>query len=396
MNNNIREKNNGKFPLQHGIGFKENKKNGLNNHDKNELPVLVIGGAGFIGSNLSHRLLSSGKEVIVFDNLSRPGVEENLKWLKKNHGDLLNIKIGDIRNSYLLRKIIRNAGSIFHFAAQVAVTTSLDDPLYDFEVNVRGAINILEAIRSLVDKPPLIFTSTNKVYGGLDDIKLQENGCRYLPINNTVREKGINEERHLDFHSPYGCSKGAADQYIIDYARSFNLPTVVFRMSCIYGPHQFGTEDQGWVAHFLIQTLKKNKITVYGNGKQVRDILFVQDLVDAFLLARNNIERIKGEAFNIGGGPENTISLLELIDIIKSLKTYKPEIEFNDWRIGDQKYYVSDFTKFKNATGWSPKINPRQGISLLAGWLEEFLFEKKQEMKKETLMELNRKKKELA
>ena len=360
-------------------GFKEDKNRRIRENGRNELPILITGGAGFIGTNLAHRFLSSGKEVIIFDNLSRPGVEENLRWLKGVHGDLVKIVIEDVRNRSEIQKVIDQVECVYHFAAQVAVTTSLNNPVHDFEVNAKGAINILESIRLSGKKIPLIFTSTNKVYGGLTDLIFIENGTRYIPVNSTIKAQGINEERHLDFHSPYGCSKGAADQYILDYSRSFELPTIVFRMSCIYGSHQFGTEDQGWVAHFLIQSLKKKKLTIYGNGKQVRDILYVEDLVDAFLLAKENIERLKGEAYNIGGGSKNTISLLELIDLIKNIRGYEPEIDFEEWRIGDQKYYVTDFTKFSQTTGWNPKIEAEQGIKLLTDWLDKFYFENKKD-----------------
>jgi CDP-paratose 2-epimerase len=338
----------------------------LNDNDK---PVLIIGGAGFIGTNLASRFLSAGKRVIIFDNLSRTGVEQNLKWLIKKYGGLIDVHIGDIRNQQQVEELVSKAGSIFNFAAQVAVTTSLLNPKLDFEVNVLGAINLLEAIRKLDNPPPLIFTSTNKVYGNLNDIEMKESGLHYFPADNAIREKGINENRGLSFQSPYGCSKGAADQYILDYARSFNLPTMVFRLSCIYGPHQFGTEDQGWVAHFLIQALKNEPITIYGTGKQVRDILFVDDLMNAFLLAKENIDSLKGEAFNIGGGIKNTISLLELVTILNSLTGKEMQINYGGWRKGDQKYYASDLSKFNEAVGWKPEVSTKEGILRLYNWL---------------------------
>ena len=233
------------------------------------------------------------------------------------------------------------ASQVFHFAAQVAVTTSLTNAIHDFEVNARGTLNLLEAIRDSDSPPPLVFTSTNKVYGGLPDVKLRVRDNRYEPEDDDLREHGIGETRPLDFHSPYGCSKGAADQYVIDYARTFGLPAVVFRMSCIYGPHQFGTEDQGWVAHFLIRALKGQPITIYGDGMQVRDILFVDDLVDAFLLAQANMPKISGQAFNIGGGPENTISLHRAARPDRAAARRRPESRLGAWRPGDQRYYVS-------------------------------------------------------
>ncbi|HKO57466.1 MAG TPA: GDP-mannose 4,6-dehydratase, partial [Thermoanaerobaculia bacterium] len=255
-----------------------------------------------------------------------------------------------------------------HFAAQVAVTTSLDDPIHDFEVNARGTVNVLEAIRHSLRRPPLFFTSTNKVYGGLDDLSMEEQEMRYAP-RAPVAEHGVSEERPLDFHSPYGCSKGTADQYVRDYARSYGLQTVVFRMSCIYGPHQFGTEDQGWVAHFLIRALNRETVTIYGDGRQVRDILFVEDLVDAFMAASKQIDQVGGEAFNIGGGVENTVSLLELVAAIARLDGRAMRIAWSDWRTGDQKYYVSDTRKFREATGWAPRVGTAAGVRALREWL---------------------------
>ncbi|MBW4561506.1 MAG: GDP-mannose 4,6-dehydratase [Mojavia pulchra JT2-VF2] len=332
-------------------------------------PVLITGGAGFIGTNLAHRLLSSGRTVLIFDNLSRPGVEANLRWLREVHGDRVQIQIADIRDSYAITEAVQCAEQIFHLSAQVAVTTSLKNPIHDFEVNIRGTLNLLEAMRNMENPPPLVFTSTNKVYGDLQDIKLQLNSKRYQPVDELIRNSGISEGRSLAFHSPYGCSKGAADQYVLDYAHTFGLSTVVFRMSCIYGPHQFGTEDQGWVAHFLISAIEGQPICLYGDGMQVRDVLFVEDLVDAFLLAQNCIHKLSGQAFNIGGGAANTISLLELIDLIGKIQGNRPNVKFDCWRPGDQRYYVSDTSKFTAATGWKPQVNVRQGVQQLYQWL---------------------------
>jgi CDP-paratose 2-epimerase len=265
---------------------------------------------------------------------------------------------------------VRNADQVFHFAAQVAVTTSLDDPLHDFEVNVGGTLNLLEEIRRRDDPPPLLLTSTNKVYGALSDLELVECGERYQPLAAALRG-GIGEDRPLDFHSPYGCSKGAADQYVLDYARTFGLSAVVFRMSCIYGLHQSGNEDQGWVAHFLIRAIEGEPLRIFGDGMQVRDILFADDLVDAFLLAQANIHALAGQAFNIGGGLGNTISLLELLDLIERLRGVRPRVDFKPWRPGDQRYYVSGTYKFKAATGWAPKVSAREGIERLYQWLLE-------------------------
>jgi CDP-paratose 2-epimerase len=331
--------------------------------------VLITGGCGFVGTNLADRFLSLGHRVCVFDDLSRPGVERNLEWLRETHGDNVVVKIADVRDAGAVRDAVRRASHVFHLAAQVAVTTSLGDPLADFEVNARGTLNVLEAVRHSLHKPPLFFTSTNKVYGGLEDVALREDGLRYAPADAAIAKRGISEARPLDFHSPYGCSKGTADQYVLDYARSYGLQTVVFRMSCIYGPHQFGTEDQGWVAHFLIRALNREPITVYGDGKQVRDVLYVEDLVDAFLRAAKNIDRCSGQAFNIGGGAANTISLRELLAMLRRLDGRDALVDWGKWRTGDQKYYVSDSSRFSAATGWEPAMNAPDGIRALREWL---------------------------
>ncbi len=343
---------------------------GARNGGRTQRHVLITGGAGFIGSNLADRLLQSGRQVLIYDDLSRPGVDENLSWLRRTHGDRVRAEIADVRNRHALRAAVQAADQVFHFAAQVAVTTSLTDPVHDFEVNVGGTLNLLEAIRSMDDPPPLLFTSTNKVYGNLADLAMKKNCTRYQPLDSNLRA-GVSEERPLDFHSPYGCSKGAADQYVLDFARTFRLPAVVFRMSCIYGLRQMGTEDQGWVAHFLIRAIEGCPITLYGDGMQVRDVLFVEDLLDALLLAQANANTLAGQVFNIGGGLGNTISLLELLDLIAALHGEKPKVGLRDWRPGDQRYYVSDTRKFKLATGWAPKVNVRQGVERLYHWLLE-------------------------
>jgi CDP-paratose 2-epimerase len=330
--------------------------------------VLVVGGAGFVGSNLADRLLSSGTRVRVLDDLSRPGVERNLAWLAERHGALLDFQRGDVRDPAACARAVRGASAVFHLAAQVAVTTSLVAPVEDFEVNARGTLNVLEAVRA-VDPPPfLLFTSTNKVYGGLDDVALVDVGRRYVPVAPALR-RGIGESRPLAFHSPYGCSKGAADQYVLDWARTYRIPATVFRMSCIYGPRQLGTEDQGWVAHFLIQALAGRPITLYGDGKQVRDVLFVEDLLEAFLAARERPREVAGRAFNIGGGPANTVSLLEVLDLIAGATGARPEVTFDDWRLADQRWYVSDPTAFGALAGWSPRVGVAEGLARLHAWL---------------------------
>ncbi|GAB3646940.1 SDR family NAD(P)-dependent oxidoreductase [Ramlibacter alkalitolerans] len=339
--------------------------------------TLITGGAGFIGSNLAHRLLSAGRRVRVLDNLSRPGVEQNLQWLRQQHGELLEFVRADVRDAAAVAKAVCGVQQIFHFAAQVAVTTSLENPQEDFAVNAIGTLNVLEAARARPVAPAIVMTSTNKVYGGLEDLELSVQGQRYLPVDAEVTARGISEQRPLDFHSPYGCSKGTADQYVVDYARSYGMTTLVFRMSCIYGPRQFGTEDQGWVAHFILRALRGERITLYGDGMQVRDVLFVDDLVDAFLLAEQNAARLKGRAFNMGGGPGNAISLQDLLDRIAQLHGKRPPVSLDAWRTGDQRYYVSDTRAFQRETGWQAKVAAEDGIARLYEWLAARLAQEK-------------------
>jgi len=331
--------------------------------------TLITGGAGFVGSNLANRLLTLGRRVRILDNLSRPGVEQNLQWLRQQYGELLEFERADVRDASAVAQACTGVAQVFHFAAQVAVTTSLDNPQEDFAINALGTLNVLEAARARPVPPAVILTSTNKVYGGLEDLELSVQGQRYLPVHAGITQRGIAEDRPLDFHSPYGCSKGTADQYVADYARSYGLTTLVFRMSCIYGPRQFGTEDQGWVAHFLLRALRGERITLYGDGMQVRDVLFVDDLVEAFLLAEQHAPRLKGRAFNMGGGAANTISLLDLLDRIGQLHGKRPEVVFDAWRTGDQRYYVSDTAAFQRETGWKAKVGAADGIERLYQWL---------------------------
>jgi CDP-paratose 2-epimerase len=333
-------------------------------------PIVITGGAGFIGTNLADRLLSNGEEVVLFDNLSRAGVERNYKWLERKHRGHVRLEVADTRDTGAVRRVLSDTAAVFHLAAQVAVTTSLADPRLDFEVNAMGTLNILEALRSLRNPPPLIFTSTNKVYGSLSEVKLTEQDGQYQPRDQELREGGISERQRLNFYSPYGCSKGTADQYVLDHARLFGLPAVVLRMSCIYGPHQCGTEDQGWVAHFLLQAMAGRPITIFGDGKQVRDILFVEDLVEALLVARERSHDLAGEAFNLGGGPRNITSLIGLLELIADLENAEPRVECRGWRPGDQRYYVSNFSKFQAATGWAPKVSVGKGVRRLHAWLQ--------------------------
>jgi CDP-paratose 2-epimerase len=336
-----------------------------NNISQTARPVLITGGAGFIGTNLAFRLCSLGQRVIIYDNLSRAGVEQNLQYLTRQFPDQVQVRLEDVRDKAALSNAVDLAGHVFHFAAQVAVTTSIETPMRDFEINAIGTMNLLEAIRTSRHRPSLLITSTNKVYGSMDSLLLRDCGQRYDPVDPDINQNGIDETWPLSFHSPYGFSKGTADQYVLDYSRTYGLKAVVFRMSCIYGPFQQGTEDQGWVAHFLIRAINEKSISIYGDGHQVRDILFIDDLVNAFLLAQIHMPRLSGQAFNIGGSSANTVSLLELIDIIGEICQKQPEIAFDQWRIGDQRYYVSNTARFHAATGWLPRVSVRQGVGML-------------------------------
>jgi CDP-paratose 2-epimerase len=332
-------------------------------------PLLITGGAGFIGANLADRLLSGGNKVIVYDDLSRAGVENNLQWLLHRHGSNVEFELGDIRDAERVTKAVMRCSGVFHFAAQVAVTSSVSDPRTDFSINTGGTLNVLEAIRSRRDKVPIIYTSTNKVYGNLCGLSLEMQEHRYVPSDSGLRFNGVDERTPLNFHSPYGCSKGAADQYVLDYSRCYSIPACVFRMSCIYGPHQFGNEDQGWVAHFIVRALARRPIDIFGDGMQVRDILYIEDLLNAFELAIGQIARLSGKAFNVGGGPHNTVSLLELIRLIGGINRARPTVHFHDWRVGDQRYYVSNTRQFEAITGWRARVGVDDGVRNLCNWL---------------------------
>ncbi|MBW8745675.1 MAG: SDR family NAD(P)-dependent oxidoreductase [Sphingomonas sp.] len=332
-------------------------------------PILITGGAGFIGSNLADRLAGEGHRIVIYDALSRAGVESNLKWLQSRHHDRIQPVIADIRDEDRLADAAGQAKAVFHMAAQVAVTTSMMDPRDDFTTNVVGTINLLDALRTRNPETPIVFASTNKVYGDLADIDFELEEHRYVPSDATVRAHGISEARPLDFHTPYGCSKGAADQYVLDYARSFGLKSAVLRMSCIYGQRQMGTEDQGWVAHFLIRALEGRPITLYGDGCQVRDILDVADAVDAYRAAWQRIDAVSGGAFNLGGGPANAVSLRQLLDFIGRLLGRELEVEFSDWRAGDQRYFVADTRAAERALGLGRKVPWQNGVAQLAHWL---------------------------
>ncbi len=332
--------------------------------------TLITGGAGFIGSNYAHRLLSRGEKVVILDNLSRHGTPNNLKWLQDSFGKDSFIFIQeDIRNSAALENAAGSVDVIVHLAAQVAVTNSVTDPREDFEVNALGTFNVLEAARKSGRHPIFIFASTNKVYGGMEDLKIRELDARYEFVD---FPNGIDENRNLDFHSPYGCSKGCGDQYVRDYARIYQLPSVVFRQSCIYGQRQFGIEDQGWVAWFVIAAILNKTISIFGDGKQVRDLLFIEDVLDAYDLAVSRIDDVKGQVFNLGGGAANSIAIwCEFQPILERIMQKKITWKSYDWRPGDQKIYISDTTKFHKATGWKANVNVERGIQLLTEWVME-------------------------
>lgn len=332
-------------------------------------PALVVGGAGFIGSNLADALLSDGQEVIVYDSLARPGVERNLAWLRSRHPHTLHVALADIRDETSLGTAVGDASAVYHFAAQVAVTTSLDDPLEDFAVNASGTLKLLEAVRSRAPDTPLVFASTNKVYGDLSALPMTLNQGRHQPALTALRKHGIGEAWPLDLCTPYGCSKGAADQYVLDYAKSYGLRTAVLRMSCIYGPRQLGTEDQGWVAHFLLRVLSGRQITIFGDGRQVRDILHVSDAVAAYRAVMADIDALSGRAFNLGGGPRNAVSLLDVLEEIEIATGIPPRVAHEPWRTGDQLYFVADTRALAAAVPWTAKVGWRDGLGDLAGWL---------------------------
>ncbi len=332
-------------------------------------PVLITGGAGFIGANLADRLAAEGHRVIVYDSLARPGVEDNLFWLTRRHPEAVQPVIAALADRPMLRDCVNASKAVFHLAAQVAVTTSLDDPRQDFAVNLLGTVDLLELLRAHADDVPLVFASTNKVYGDLADVDLELTKEGYRPVDSSLASAGVDERRPLDFHTPYGCSKGAADQYVLDYARSFALPAAVLRMSCIYGPLQRGTEDQGWVAHFALRALAGDPIMLYGDGHQVRDILEVSDAVAAYIAAWQRIDRISGRAFNLGGGPDNAVSLRRLIAHIEALVGHPVPVREAEWRAGDQRYFVADALAARTALGLPAPTGWRQGVANLVHWL---------------------------
>ena len=328
--------------------------------------ILITGGAGFIGVNAARHFHQRGWAGTILDNLSRHGAKDNLDWLRGQQQ--VRFEHVDIRDYRAIERVVDELrpSAVLHLAGQVAVTTSVSHPREDFENNAVGTFNVLEAVRSKSPESFVINASTNKVYGRMDDIGVVERNGRYeyKDLSN-----GAGEDRPLDFHSPYGCSKGAADQYTIDYARIYGLHCVTFRQSCIYGPRQFGIEDQGWVAWFTIAAVLGKPITIYGDGKQARDVLHVQDLTDAYEAAFDHRETVSGQAFNIGGGPRNTMSLLELIHYLEEELKMRVPLQWSEWRPGDQPVFVCNLDKAKQLLQWEPTIAVRDGVGQLIHWV---------------------------
>ncbi len=329
--------------------------------------ILITGGAGFIGVNAAEYFLNKNYEVTILDNLSRKGTELNLKWLRSKKKKFRFVKADVVKDPKILANECKKVGAVLHLAAQVAVTTSVQQPLEDFYINALGTLHVLEAIRNSSNKPMLIYTSTNKVYGEIEGepVVLTRNGYRYKNI-----PKGISEDRLLNFHSPYGCSKGVADQYVRDYSRIYGLTTVVFRQSCIYGPHQFGIEDQGWVAWFTIAASLNKPITVFGDGHQSRDLLFVGDLCNLYHLAIQSPSKVNGKIYNVGGGVKNVFSVLQTLKSLSSKLKKEIVPTFAEWRPGDQKIYVSDIRKISKDLGWKPETSFESGLSALVSWVQ--------------------------
>lgn len=331
--------------------------------------ILITGGCGFIGTNAAVRFRDLGYLVTVLDNFSRIGSPDNRKYLEQEGGiDIIELDI--VPEPERLSALVKERGfdAIIHTAAQVAVTSSITDPMNDFKQNVLGTLHVLEAARGSEKKPHVLFTSTNKVYGEMEDVPVEEQETRY-----TQRDfpHGLPESHPLDFHSPYGCSKGAADQYVRDYSRIYGFPTTVFRQSCIYGKHQFGIVDQGWVAFLTMQAVFDKPITIYGNGKQVRDLLYVDDLIDAMHLALKKPEESASKIYNMGGGPEQTRSVGEFVSFLGTRLGKEPSISYEEWRPGDQKVYVSDIRKAEHDLGWKPQISFEDGFERMLTWITE-------------------------
>jgi len=335
------------------------------------MKIIITGAAGFIGSHAAERFINRGCTVVGIDNLSRPGNVNNLSYLFNLAGSNFRFQYGDIRIASEMDRVFRehkDASVVIHEAGQVAVTASVLDPRGDFESNAFGTLNVLECTRQYIPGATFVFASTNKVYGGLEHLRVREENRRYRYED---RPNGVSEAEPIDFHSPYGCSKGAAEQYVRDYSRIFGLKSVVFRQSCIYGPRQYGMEDQGWVAWFTIASLLNRPVTVYGDGKQIRDLLWVEDLIDLYEGAIEKIGVAAGRIYNAGGGPSNTLSLLELIEILEAELGRKITPGVADWRPGDQRVFVADCAKATKELGWKPAISPREGVGRLINWTRQ-------------------------
>ncbi|MEW5985683.1 MAG: GDP-mannose 4,6-dehydratase [Chloroflexota bacterium] len=329
--------------------------------------IFITGGAGFIGCNCADTFLGQGHQVTLYDNLSRVGGPANLAWLHEQHGGRFRFVKGDVRDYDALCQAIQGAEVVLHLAAQVAVTTSMVNPREDFAINALGTFNVLEAVRHHCPQAVVLYASTNKVYGGMEEVRVVEQATRYAYVDYAA---GIPESYPLDFHSPYGCSKGTGDQYTIDYARIYGLKSLVFRQSCVYGPRQFGVEDQGWVAHFVIAAVQNRLINIYGDGKQVRDLLHVHDLMRAYQLGIERIEQVKGQAFNLGGGPQNTLSIwAEFRPLLEPLAGRPIPVRYADWRPGDQRVFIANVSKAATLLGWRPTISPAEGIRELYEWV---------------------------
>ena len=334
--------------------------------------ILITGGCGFLGSNLASYGINKKYNITIFDNLSRHGSYSNLLWLKEI-GDF-NFIHGDIRNKNDIENIIKqnNFDAIFHLAGQVAMTTSIENPYKDFEINSLGTLNILDSVRKYSQNTHIFYSSTNKVYGDLEQFNYEETDTRYIckEYNN-----GFPENINLEFHSPYGCSKGAADQYMIDFHRIFNIKTTVFRHSSMYGSRQFATYDQGWIGWFCQKAIEKkyNKnsiFTISGNGKQVRDILHAKDMIELYYLALENTDKVSGKYYNIGGGMEQSLSLLELFNMLNDILNIKLEYDCLPFRVSDQKVFVADISKINKDINWLPKVKAREGIEEMIYWIE--------------------------
>jgi CDP-paratose 2-epimerase len=328
----------------------------------------ITGGAGFIGSNYVSRLLARGETVTIYDNLSRAGAPLNLKWLRETYGkSSFELIVGDVRDADLLTKSLQDADVVIHLASQVAVTTSVIQPREDFEINAQGTFNVVEAVRLSKKDPVILYASTNKVYGEMEEVAIVEKATRYEYVN---LAQGAPETQPLDFHSPYGCSKGAGDQYVRDYSRIYGLRSVVLRQSCIFGPRQFGIEDQGWVAWFIIAAITDRPIAICGNGKQVRDLLYVDDLLDAYDAAIANIDITAGQVYNIGGGPQNTISIwCEFGPLLSRLLAKEIQVSWGSWRPGDQRIFIADTRKALQQLDWQPKVSVEEGVRKLVDWV---------------------------